>query len=320
MGLLNKSDWKAQWVSRPDPEQQADRKAGVKWIWVAGEDAIKHVSPGKRFFRYNLDLPTSPQKATLLVSGRNSMEAFVNGTKVGLSSTWGTFEVLDIEHALKTGSNDISVTVTTDGTGGMAALLKLTQANGSIRRIPSDEKWQASTSQDSGFAAAAVIADLGAKPIADPWPPQPASYFQTAFTAKKNVNRARLYVTSLGSYIAFLNGHRVGKDVLIPGWTDYSKRIQYQSYDVTGLVNDGSNVIGAVVGDGWYASGLGWKLQRFLFGPPPRRLLLQLELTSSNKENARSLKPAKLRSITAARFCSKMYASKMYNSWNRGLL
>ncbi len=282
MGLLGKTDWKARWISRPDPEQEADRKAGVKWIWVAGEDAIKHVPPGKRFFRYSLDLKTLPRSAMLLVAGKDSMEALVNGTKVGSSSTWGTFEVLDIGHALKTGANLISVIVTTDGTGGMAALLKLTQAKGSIRRIPTSEKWQASGLQDSGFAPAAVIADLGAKPIADPWPPQPASYFRATFRAEKNIDRARLYITSLGSYLAFLNGHRVGKDILTPGWTDYSKRIQYQTYDVTDLVKNGSNVIGAVVGDGWYASGLGWKLQRFLFGPPPRRLLLQLEITSAD--------------------------------------
>ncbi len=282
MGLLNKSDWKAQWISQPDPEQQADRKAGVKWIWVAGENALKHVPPGKRFFRYELDLDEVPRNATFLVSGKDSMEAFVNGTKVGSSATWGTFEVLNIGSALKTGANLVSVTVTTDGTGGMAGLLKLTQANGSIRRIPSSEKWEASSSQDSDFAPAAVIADLAAQPIADPWPPQPASYFRATFNSKNDVSRARLYVTSLGSYLTFLNGHRVGKDILTPGWTDYSKRIQYQTYDVTDLIKDGTNVIGAVVGDGWYASGLGWKLQRFLFGPPPRRLLLQLELTNTN--------------------------------------
>jgi alpha-L-rhamnosidase len=242
------------------------------------------------------------------------MEAFVNGTKIGSSSTWGTFEVLDVERALKTGSNEISVSVTTDGTGGMAALLKLTQANGSIRRIPTDGKWQASISQDSGFALAAVIADLGAKPIADPWPPQPASYFQAAFTSKKNVARARLYVTSLGSYIAFLNGHRVGKDVLTPGWTDYSKRIQYQTYDVTHLVKDGSNIIGAVVGDGWYASGLGWKLQRFLFGPPPRCLLLQLELMSPDGKTQIVSTGKNWRTSTGPILQQEIYAGEIYDA------
>jgi alpha-L-rhamnosidase len=314
MGLLEKSDWKAQWISRPDPEQQADRKAGVKWIWVAAEDAIKHVPPGKRFFRYNLELNTVPRKATLLVSGKDSMEAFVNGTKVGSSTTWGTFEILDIAPALKTGPNIISVTVTTDGTGGMAALLKLAQANGSTRRIPSDEKWQASHLQDSGFTPAAVIADLAAKPIADPWPPRPASYFRATFNPKKNVDRARLYVTSLGSYLAFLNGHRVGKDILTPGWTDYSKRIQYQTYDVSDLVKAGTNVIGAVVGDGWYASGLGWKLQRFLFGPPPLRLLLQLELTFSDGKTQVISTGKNWRTSTGPILEQEIYAGETYDA------
>ncbi len=282
MGLLEKSDWQARWIARPDPEQAADRAAGVKWIWLPGTNPETHVAPGPRYFRYSLSLSQLPETATLSISGKDSMEASVNGSEVGSSSTWGTFEVLDILPRLKTGPNLISVIVTTSGTGGMAALLKLTEPDGTIRRIPSDDHWQISSSPEGGFGAAAVIADLGAQPIADPWPPQPASYFRQTFRVEKKIERARLYSTSLGAYLTFLNGKRVGEDILTPGWTDYDKRIQYQTYDVTDLVKEGANAIGAIVGDGWYASGLGWKLQRYLFGPPPNRLFLQLELTFSD--------------------------------------
>ncbi|MDQ2843546.1 MAG: glycoside hydrolase family 78 protein [Acidobacteriota bacterium] len=281
MGLLGKSEWKAQWINRPDPEQAADRESGVKWIWLPGEDANQHVTPGERFFRYELNLDAVPKAAFFLVAGKDSMRAYVNGIQVGSGNTWGTFDVLDILGKLKPGANTIAVTVTSHGTGGMAALLKLTQANGAIQRIPTDARWQASGNADTNFAPAAMVADLGPKPIADPWPPEPANYFRTTFAAKKKLERARLYATSLGAYLVYINGQQVGRNILTPGWTDYSKRIQYQTYDVTQLVRKGTNAIGAVVGDGWYASGLGWKMQRFLFGPPPLRLLLQLELTFS---------------------------------------
>ena len=70
----------------------------------------------------------------------------------------------------------------------------------------------------------------------------------------------------------------MGNDILAPGWTDYRKRIVYQVYDVTSQVKQGGNAIGAILGGGWYADGLGWLQTRFNFGPPPVRLLLQLEL------------------------------------------
>ena len=63
---------------------------------------------------------------------------------------------------------------------------------------------------------------------------------------------ARLYVTALGLYEARLNGRRVGDGFLTPGWTDYARRIPYQAYDVTGLLAEGDNVLGAILADGWY--------------------------------------------------------------------
>ncbi len=73
---------------------------------------------------------------------------------------------------------------------------------------------------------------------------------------------ARLYVTALGLYEARLNGQRVGDAVLAPGWTDYAQRIPYQSYDVTTLVREGGNVLGALLADGWYAGFFGFDAKR----------------------------------------------------------
>lgn len=58
----------------------------------------------------------------------------------------------------------------------------------------------------------------------------PSPYLRTTFTVSQAVARARLYVTARGLYEARLNGQRVGDAVLAPGWTDYRKRIQYQTY------------------------------------------------------------------------------------------
>jgi alpha-L-rhamnosidase len=86
----------------------------------------------------------------------------------------------------------------------------------------------------------------------------PSPYLRREFPLDKPVSRARLYVTARGLYEVYINGNRVGNDVLAPGWTDYDRRIQYQTYDVTPLLADGPNVLGAVLGDGWFAGFVGF--------------------------------------------------------------
>jgi len=106
--------------------------------------------------------------------------------------------------------------------------------------------------------------------------PQPAVSFRRNLDVSKKVARARLYVAALGSYRAFLNGNRVSSDVLTPDFTEYRKRVLYQTYDVTEFVNSGKNVISALLGDGWYGSPLTWVGMHFF--TPPNRFRAQLEV------------------------------------------
>ncbi len=108
--------------------------------------------------------------------------------------------------------------------------------------------------------------------------PQPAPLLRRSFSAAGDPVAARLYATSLGLYELRLNGRRVGDAVLTPGWTSYDHRLQYQTYDVTGLVRAGHNVVGAMLGDGWYRGYLGNTGCRNLYGDR-LALLVQLQLT-----------------------------------------
>ncbi|MGY5766552.1 glycoside hydrolase family 78 protein [Brachybacterium sp. DNPG3] len=72
------------------------------------------------------------------------------------------------------------------------------------------------------------------------------------------VRRARLYATAHGVYELELNGVRVGEDVLSPGWTVYPHRLRYRTYDVTALLREGPNMLGAWLGDGWWRGRLGF--------------------------------------------------------------
>jgi alpha-L-rhamnosidase len=108
----------------------------------------------------------------------------------------------------------------------------------------------------------------------------PAPYLRRSFAVDKPVASARLYITALGLYEARLNGHRVSDRFLTPGWTDYARRILYQTYDVTGLLAEGENVVAAILAHGWYAGFVGFDAKRAgaHYGAAPE-LLAQLLIT-----------------------------------------
>jgi alpha-L-rhamnosidase len=80
----------------------------------------------------------------------------------------------------------------------------------------------------------------------------PAPLFRKEFSLPKKIARARIYVTGLGYYELRLNGKKVGDQVLDPGWTDFSKRVLYSTYDVTESLHQGTNAIGVMLGNGWF--------------------------------------------------------------------
>ncbi|HUT54105.1 MAG TPA: glycoside hydrolase family 78 protein [bacterium] len=105
----------------------------------------------------------------------------------------------------------------------------------------------------------------------------PCPFLRKSFAVDRPISRATLYVTALGLYEARLNGRRVGQDYFTPGWTDYNQRIYYQTYDVTGLVGSGENVVGAILADGWYAGNVAWNGQRHYGSRPSFRAELHLD-------------------------------------------
>lgn len=105
----------------------------------------------------------------------------------------------------------------------------------------------------------------------------PAPFVRRSFNLPQKPASARLYITALGLYEAYLNGTRIGADSFTPGWTDLRKRVQYQVYDVTAQLAAGDNVIGAILGDGWYCGHIAQQ-GRENHGDRPK-LLAQLEVT-----------------------------------------
>ena len=312
MGLLSPSDWRARWIRADDAGQRAalDR---IQWLWLAHGDS-EHVPSGtKAQFRYMLHLDRVPQSASLHVYAGGTFTARVNGTVTGHKQDWSSFDREEIRDALHPGDNTVEIEVDVPASSShptapaaLAAAFRLGDAPGDEKWLVSDAAWQAraaapadvaQTADASGadWQPAQVVGALaehhyGVAPDRHSPAPTPTqlvfntSLFRREFTAHGAPVSARLYITALGSYQASLNGKPVSNDRLTPGFTDYRKRVLYQTYDVTNLVTGGQNTLSAVLGPGWHGSPLLWSGSREF--PGPDRLRAQLELTYRDGSHA----------------------------------
>ncbi|GAA3860529.1 glycoside hydrolase family 78 protein [Leifsonia kafniensis] len=107
-------------------------------------------------------------------------------------------------------------------------------------------------------------------------PDAPALYTRREFDVAATITRATLKVTALGIVEPFINGVRVGDEVLAPGWTSYRHRIAVSTYDVTEMLEEGPNAVAAVIGDGWAVGRLGMDGARAHYSDRPA---VYLELT-----------------------------------------
>jgi alpha-L-rhamnosidase len=108
--------------------------------------------------------------------------------------------------------------------------------------------------------------------------PRPAVLLRGEVVLRERPVRARWYVTAEGLYRGEINGRRVADDELAPGWTSYHQRLRYRTHDVTALLTEGRNVVGAWLADGWFRGLVGFEGGvRNLYGPRTG-LLAQLEV------------------------------------------
>ena len=154
---------------------------------------------------------------------------------------------------------------------------------------------------------------IGPSPSPSDSLPSPSPLLRRAFRVDDRVRSARLYVTSLGLYEVYLNGQQVGDQLFTPGWTSYRRRLQYQTYDVTPLLRRGANVVGAVLGDGWYRGNLGFFRQRNLYG---RQLALraQVEIRYESGRTERVVSDTGWKTTTGPVLASDIYGGETYDA------
>jgi alpha-L-rhamnosidase len=161
--------------------------------------------------------------------------------------------------------------------------------------------------------------DWQAAPVGAGWPEdndgdrRPA-LLRREFTLSRPVASARLYATAHGVYQAEVNGARVGDDALSPGWTPYHRRLLYRTYDVTGHLVVGTNVVGAWLGDGWYRGRYGFDGgTRNLYGTD-QAWLAQLEVVHDDGSTTVIATDASWSAATGPIITSGLYDGEVYDA------
>ncbi len=308
MGLLEQSDWQAKWIGYDKALVQDDPLPfeDAHWIWFAG-DPDRNAPAGTRCFRASLVLPDDIEivQAVIRITADDQFELTINGQPIGKSDgetdAWKRPVTADVAAVLQPGRNVLAVEAqnTAPGSAGLIAKLIVTPSEGEPVVFVSDTSWKCSDQpagawtqpafDDRHWPAAASLGNFGV----NPWGRLPSGelllppprYFRKAFTAKGPVRRATVYGSALGLYELRINGRRVGDDYFTPGWTDYSKRIYYNTYDITDLICPGANALGAVLADGWYAGYVGFGQRRQHYGDKTRlRAQLRMEYADGTAE------------------------------------
>jgi len=293
-GPLELEDWRGDWLEAEDNAARADRLAGVTWVW--GDTSLDARPHG---FRIDFDAPEDVIGADVLLSGKDHLRGvWINGVASPLDRPfdwdtylpfWGT--LARYEGAIVPGRNSICALVEADTSGffpvdggAFAALIRIHHADGSCTRITSSaarvqpEPAAGWTGKDFPAGRWPAVQPSTSWAQGDPRPSEPAMLLRTDFAARAKLVSARLYATALGAYQARINGRPVGEAILAPEITVAKDHLLFQTYDVTDMVEVGANTLAAIVGDGWYASPFGWRLERYGFGPAPRRFRAMLRL------------------------------------------
>ncbi|MFC9648488.1 alpha-L-rhamnosidase [Streptomyces sp. NPDC056937] len=332
-GLTEASDWSARWIAAPAALVGAPALDGASWIWFPEGDPASSAPAATRWFRGRTDIPAGVTRARLVVTADDGYTAYVNGVRVAHAEAYGPAEnwkrpaVVDVTGHLRPGAQVIAVSATnaTVGPAGLLGLLELTTADGTTvfatdggwrttDREPAGD-WLTAAYDDAAWPAARTLAAWGS----GPWGAARVSYSPAAqlrheFRLRRGakVARARLYSTALGLYEAYLNGERIGEDRLAPGWTDYHKRVQYQTYEVTRLLRPGANALGATVAAGWYAGNIAW-FGPHQYGERPA-LLAQLEVTYTDGTTERVLSGTDWRAATGPVTAADLMAGEEYDA------
>jgi alpha-L-rhamnosidase len=296
IGLLGQSDWHGKWIGWEHGEKTNDF-GGATWIWFPEGNPADSAPVATRYFRHVFELPADQpvSAATIEITADDQFHLFVNGQAAGSGEGWGSPRKIAIGAFLKPGKNVLAVVARNVGNNpnpaGLVAKLKVEFAQGTPLTLNTDESWKSATNSQAGWQALAFddTTWVNAKPLGEYGTQSwgiigsndrrlPARYLRHEFTVEKKIQRATAYVCGLGLFELYLNGKKMGDDVLSPALSEYDKRAFYVSYDATAQLKRGENAMGVILGNGRYFAPSSPSGMR-TFGYPKLMLQLNIEYT-----------------------------------------
>lgn len=297
MGLLEKSDWLANWIGLDELVIESVI-TNTFWIWYPEVDPTTKSAPvGTRYFRRVFEIPELDQvrRAVLWITADNAATIFVNGRRVGSASNFHAMSEFDITQSLVTGKNLLAVSVANVGAesnpAGLVANLRLEFTNGSFTEIITDQKWKSYDRDlpdwteigfdDSNWKGSQVLGLVGIPPWGQVSPPEnrrlAVRWLRKEINISKKPIRATVYMSGLGLSELYINGKRVSDHVLSPALSEYDKRVFYVTHDVTKFIRKDKNAIGVVIGNGrFFAPRLRSPTETRSFGFP--KLIFQMRV------------------------------------------
>jgi len=326
MGLLEPTDWQARWIGDPTPpppvrppnngfhSELAESTDTEKWVGVDLGDVVDIdticLFPA-RPYNWSPDTPgfLYPLRFRILVASQPDFSDAVTAldrTREDVPNPGNDFETYDFRQLRGRYVRLVATRLRERDPGHYGLALAELQVVSANRSVAVGKAVSASDSIERPEWSTRFLVDSDLKSHGftglDPLPP-PLLRKTFRLPEDDTARRAVVYVTALGLYELRLNGRRVGDHQLAPEWTDYHKRVQYQTFEVTELLRRGDNVIGAQLADGWYAGRVGLThivpggRPRALYGRQPR-LLLQLEVEYGDGRCERVLSDASWRCTT----------------------
>jgi alpha-L-rhamnosidase len=306
MGLLKPDDWQGKWIGldatgpykRPGSPYHSLENA--RWIWWAGGDGATAASPGDRFFRASFDIPQANRvvKAVCVIAADHEFELFVNGVRAGKGNNVRLPEIIEVASYLKPGSNVMAVRARNGGANkpaGLIGAVRVEFTKGQPIILSTGNQWKSAETaasdwekagfNDSAWSAAKELGAFGMKPWGEVGFIEeralPARMLRKEFEVAGKPKRAMAFVSGLGLFELYVNGTKIGNQVLSPGLTDYDKHVQYVTFDITPQLNAGRNAIGLVLGNGRYhAPREGSPLRSRTFGYP--KAIVQLDVENAD--------------------------------------
>lgn len=278
-GLLYPKDWKADWICASQAAisnlAASLEKESIKAMWIASGVMTR------MFFRKSINIADlkAVKKASIHIQADNKFELHVNNIKHIAHEDFCSKKprLHDITSSLMQGENVIAIMMFQSADPDsfyctLRALVEIVNNDSKIESYPTDDTWKTPSNigwrpsmddpdhantlfvknnawKSPGYESDAWMVPTICEPI-HPKHIRRSHYFRRDFAVKQRIRAAYVCASALGNYQLYLNGLKIGDELLAPGESE--KFQMFQMHDITGLLRNDVNTIGAVLGSGWY--------------------------------------------------------------------